>query len=343
MSVIAPQPEAQTESQTPSATLELPFRAPYDWPRVLRFFSGRATPGVEAVEDGAWLRAIDFNGASGTLAVRRHARKHCLVVQVDGPVSAHAAALAAPLSRMFDVHADPAAVAAHLSCDPWLAPLVAAVPGLRVPGAWSGFELVVRAIVGQQVSVKAATTIVGRLVERVGKRIDGHAHARTAWRFPTPAALAAADLAGIGMPGKRVAALQGFAQAVASGVVKIERAYAEKAEKDQEKPRTKRQNRQIDTIAPEAADLDAMRAALLALPGIGPWTVEYVAMRAWRDANAWPATDLVLMQAIAARDPALVRATQQRTRTDTWRPWRAYAAMHLWNEIADRAGAARGG
>ncbi|WP_233271692.1 DNA-3-methyladenine glycosylase family protein [Paraburkholderia acidiphila] len=340
---MAPQTEAQSEAHTQSATLELPFRAPYDWPRVLRFFSGRATPGVEAVEDGAWLRAIDFNGASGTLAVRRHARKHCLVVQIDGAVSAHAAALAAPLSRMFDVHADPAAVAAHLSCDPWLAPLVAAVPGLRVPGAWSGFELVVRAIVGQQVSVKAATTIVGRLVERVGKRIDDHRHARTAWRFPTPAALAAADLAGIGMPGKRVAALQGFAQAVASGAVKIERAYAEKAENDQNKPRSKRQNRQIDAIAQAPADLDAMRAALLALPGIGPWTVEYVAMRAWRDANAWPATDLVLMQAIAARDPALVRATQQRTRTDTWSPWRAYAAMHLWNEIADRAGAARGG
>lgn len=340
MSVIAPQSEAKTEAQTQSATLELPFRAPYDWPRVLRFFSGRATPGVEAVEDGAWLRAIDFNGASGTLAVRRHARKHCLVVQIDGPVSAHAAALAAPLSRMFDLHADPAAVATHLRSDPWLAPLVAAVPGLRVPGAWSGFELVVRAIVGQQVSVKAATTIIGRLVERVGKRIDGHAHTRTAWRFPTPAALAAADLAGIGMPGKRVAALQGFAQAVASGAVIIERDYAEN---DQHKPRSKRQNRQIDAIAPEPADLDAMRAALLALPGIGPWTVEYVAMRAWRDANAWPATDLVLMQAIAARDPALVRATQQRTRTDAWSPWRAYAAMHLWNEIADRAGAARGG
>ncbi|WP_322031772.1 DNA-3-methyladenine glycosylase family protein [Paraburkholderia sp. J76] len=336
---MAPQPEAHNEAPTPGATratLELPFRAPYDWPRVLRFFGGRATPGVEAVEDGAWLRAIDFNGASGTLAVRRHARRHCLVVQIDGPVSAHAAALAAPLSRMFDLHADPAAVAAHLRSDPWLAPLVAAVPGLRVPGAWSGFELVVRAIVGQQVSVKAATTIIGRLVERVGKRIDDHAHARTAWRFPTPAALAAADLAGIGMPGKRVAALQGFAQAVASGAVIVERDYAEE---EQSKLRSRRQSRPIDAIP----DLDAMRAALLALPGIGPWTVEYVAMRAWRDANAWPASDLVLMQAIAARDPALVRAAQQRARTDMWSPWRAYAAMHLWNEIADRAGAARGG
>ncbi len=323
--------DTKEASETASATLELPFTAPYDWPRMLRFFAGRATPGVETVEDGTWRRAIDFRDASGTLAVRRHPRRRCLVVEVEGPVSAHAAALAAPLARMFDVKTDPAAITAHFATDPWLAPLVAAAPGLRVPGAWSGFELVVRAIVGQQVSVKAATTIIGRLVQRVGKPIDEHPHAGTAWRFPSPADLAAADLAGIGMPGKRVAALQGFAAAVASGAVAIER-------------RT-----DVTGGAPAHAglgpdlDLDAMRAALLALPGIGPWTVEYVAMRAWRDANAWPATDLVLMQAIAARDPALVRATQQRARSDAWRPWRAYAAMHLWNEIADRAGAARGG
>jgi DNA-3-methyladenine glycosylase II len=217
---------------------------------------------------------------------------------------------------MFDLRADPKKIAAGLTADPWLAPLVGAVPGLRVPGAWSGFELVVRAIVGQQVSVKAATTIIGRLVQRAGERIDGHPHENTAWRFPTPAALAEVDLAKIGMPGKRVAALQGFARAVASGDVPLD----------------------SDTV-----DAASLRVALLALAGIGPWTVEYVAMRAWRDADAWPASDLVLMQSICARDPSLVRPAQQRSRTDAWRPYRAYAAMHLWNEIADRAGAARGG
>jgi DNA-3-methyladenine glycosylase II len=308
-----------TDRDTAITTLELPFRAPYDWPRVLRFFAGRAIPGVEAVEDGCYRRAIEWAGASGTLSVARHARRRCLVATLEGPVCVHAHALAAPLSRMFDLQADPVAIGAHLGADAWLAPLVAAAPGLRVPGAWSAFELVVRAIVGQQVSVKAATTIIGRLVRRVGEPIDAHPHALTAWRFPTPAALASADLTGIGMPGKRVAALQGFARAVANGELAIELADA------------------------ATTDFEAMRAALLALPGIGPWTVEYVAMRAWRDANAWPASDLVLMQAITARDPALVRATQQRGRSDAWRPWRAYAAMHLWNEIADRAGAARGG
>ncbi|PQV47208.1 DNA-3-methyladenine glycosylase [Paraburkholderia sp. BL21I4N1] len=298
------------------ATLELPFKPPFDWPRLLRFFGGRATPGVEAVEDGAYRRAIDWAGDSGTLSVRLHPRKRCLMASIDGPASRHAEALAAPIAKMFDLHAEPKKIAANLAADPWLAPLVDAVPGLRVPGAWSGFELVVRAIVGQQVSVKAATTIIGRLVQRAGERIEGHPHENTAWRFPTPAALAAVDLALIGMPGKRVAALQGFAHAVATGEVPLD-------------------STTVDTTT--------LRAALLARPGIGPWTVEYVAMRVWRDADAWPASDLVLMQAIMARDPSLARPAQQRERTDAWRPWRAYAAMHLWNEIADRAGAARGG
>jgi DNA-3-methyladenine glycosylase II len=306
-------------SAAPITTVELPFKAPYDWPRVLRFFAGRASPGVEAVENGVYHRAVEWHGAAGVLTVRRHARKHCLVATIDGAASQHADTLAPHLAKMFDVGANPAAIGAHLSRDPWLSPLVAAVPGLRVPGAWSGFELVVRAIVGQQVSVKAATTIVGRLVTRAGLRIDDHPHELTAWRFPTPAALASADLAQIGMPGKRVAALQGFAQAVASGAIPLDAASA----------------------AP--ADPTALRAALLALPGIGPWTVEYVAMRAWRDADAWPHADLVLMQSIVARDATLTRPTAQRARTEPWRPWRAYAAMHLWNEVTDRSNAARGG
>ena len=298
------------------ATIELPFKPPLDWARMLRFFGGRSTAGVEAVEDGAYLRAIEWAGDDGTIAVRKHPRKHSLVVTIEGRVSRHAEALAAPISRMFDLQTDPKKIGVCLATDPWLAPLIVAAPGVRVPGSWSAFELVVRTIVGQQVSVKAATTIVARVVQRAGKRIEGHHHEATAWRFPTPQALASADLVQIGMPGKRIAALQGFAQAVASGDLPI----------DSQNP-----------------DVPALRKALLALPGIGPWTVDYVAMRAWRDPDAWPETDLVLMQAIASRDPSMVRAAHQRARTQAWRPWRSYAAMHLWNEFADRLGVARGG
>ena len=240
-----------------------------------------------------------------------------LVATVEGAVARHVdEAFAVRVATMFDLGADPAAIGDELARDPWFAPLVEAAPGLRVPGAWSGFELAVRAIVGQQVSVKAATTIVGRLVERAGERVVQEDDGAPAWRFPTPDALAACDLDKIGMPGKRVAALTGVARAVAAGDVPVDR---------------------------EHADLATLRSAWLDLPGIGPWTVEYIAMRAWRDPDAWPASDLVLMQSIAARDPALDRLATQKHRTEGWRPWRAYAALHLWNEVADRAGGARGG
>jgi DNA-3-methyladenine glycosylase II len=304
-----------------AVTLELPFVKPYDWARVLRFFAGRATLGVETVETGAYRRAIEWpdargTPATGTLNVARHARKACITVTLEGDVCRHAQAIGAHVARMFDLRADAPAIGTHLSRDPWFAPLVAAAPGLRVPGAWSGFELVVRAIVGQQVSVKAASTIIGRIVERAGTRLTDHPHAGTAWRFPTPEALARADMEKIGMPGKRVAALQGFAREVASGALPLDDPHA---------------------------DANTLRGALLAMPGIGPWTVEYVAMRALRDADAWPATDLVLMQSLTARDPAMAKAAQLRARAQTWSPYRAYAALHLWNEIADRAGAAKGG
>jgi DNA-3-methyladenine glycosylase II len=296
--------------------LQLPFVEPYDWPRILRFFAGRATHGVEAVEGGAYRRAIEWLGDPGTLSVTRHATKPCLIATLEGTASRHAKSIGEHLTRMFDLQADAPAIAAHLARDPWFTPLTQTAPGLRVPGAWSGFELVVRAIVGQQVSVKAASTIVGRLVQRAGTPLTDHPHPDTAWRFPTPAALAAVDLDKIGMPGKRVAALQGFAREVATGALPLDDPQADRAE---------------------------LRAALLAMPGIGPWTVEYVAMRALRDADAWPGTDLILMQALAARDPSMTKAAALRARAEAWRPYRAYAALHVWNEIADRAGSAKGG
>ncbi|MDR5760252.1 AlkA N-terminal domain-containing protein [Caballeronia sp. LZ035] len=300
----------------PSASLELPFRRPFDWTRMLGFIGGRASAGVESVNDGVYRRAIEWRGDDGTIEVLPHARKHRLVVTVEGAAARHAQELAAPLSRMFDLHADPREIARCLSADPILAPLVEAAPGLRVPGAWSGFELVVRTIVGQQVSVKGASTIMNRIVQRAGRRIEGHPHEGTAWRFPTPAELADADLDKIGMPTKRVQAVQNFAQAVASGALPL------------------------DT---PGADTAQLQRDLLAMPGIGPWTVGYVAMRALRDPDAWPDADLVLMQAIAKRDPSLVKPAQQRARTERWRPWRAYAAMHLWNGVAIATGQSRGG
>jgi DNA-3-methyladenine glycosylase II len=313
---------AQTASKmhstidTSTATLELPFKRPFDWMRMLTFIGGRASAGVESVEGGVYRRAIEWQGDDGTVDVRPHESRHRLVVHVDGAAARHAGALAAPLARMFDLHADPREIARCLGADPMLAPLVASAPGLRVPGAWSGFELVVRTIVGQQVSVKGASTIMSRIVQRAGRRIDGHPHEGIAWRFPTPAELAVADLQKIGMPTKRIETVQRFAHAVATGALPLDE---------------------------HGADLECLKRDMLSMPGIGPWTVGYVAMRALRDPDAWPDADLVLMQAIARRDPSLARPVLQRARTERWRPWRAYAAMHLWNGVAMETGLARGG
>lgn len=300
----------------PVDEIELPYRAPFDWQRMLRFYAGRSSAAVETVEDGCYIRTLDWQGDSGLLRVRDDAQRGCLIARVEGVASRHLPALRYKLMGMFDLYTDPLEVRDGLSADPWLQRLSSLAPGLRIPGAWSAFELVVRTIVGQQVSVKAATTITGRLVQRAGRPVEGPSHAGAAWLFPTPAALAGADLDLIGMPTKRVAALQHFAQAVADGLV-------------------------IDLG--ESSHPAALRQALLALPGIGPWTVEYVAMRAWRDTDAWPGTDLVLMQAIARQHPTLLKPAQQVAVSEAWRPWRAYAAMHLWNELADQAGTQRGG
>lgn len=296
--------------------LELEFIPPFDWTRMLRFFSGRATGGVEAVHEQVYYRTVSVDDATGLLSVRRDPQRDVLIVRVEGEARHHLDRMTPRLVRLFDLKTHPDAVRQGLTQDPWLASLLDNAPGLRVPGAWSGFELVVRTIVGQQVSVKAATTIVGRLVQRAGTAATEPSHPLTPWHFPTPHALAQVNLDKIGMPGKRVATLQRFAQAVADGEVDI----------DNDEP-----------------DIATLRRQLLDMPGIGPWTVEYAAMRAWRDADAWPATDLVLMQAIARRMPELTRKSDQLKHAQSWKPWRAYVAMHLWNEIADQMGLARGG
>lgn len=297
-------------------SLELHFVPPFDWPRMLGFLAGHATAGVEAVHGDTYLRSLEWKGDSGLLSVRPDPARNCLIAQLQGEVSRHLNELQPRLARMFDTGTDILQLHRDLDHDPWLGRLLANTPGLRIPGAWSGFEVVVRTIVGQQVSVKAATTVVGRLVQRAGRALPAPTHPLATWQFPTPAALAVVDLEKIGMPGKRAAALQNFARVVASGELPI------------------------DSLS---VDSTALRQTLLALPGIGPWTVEYTAMRAWSDPDAWPGSDLVLMQAIAHEHPDLLKPGQQRLRSEQWRPWRAYAAMHLWNEIADRAKALRGG
>jgi DNA-3-methyladenine glycosylase II len=300
----------------PHASRLIPFHPPFDWQRMLDFFAARMTAGVEAVVEGAYLRNIEFKGCPGALSVEMAPDREHLLATVHGEVSRFIDELIVPVSHMFDLYVEPGQVDESLSQDPWLASLVQRRPGLRVPGAFSGFELAVRTIVGQQVSVKGATTIVGRLVQRAGVQVSDRLHEQVGWRFPTPQALAQVNLDKIGMPGKRVETLQRLAAAVASGELSLDVRHS---------------------------DLGDLRRQLLAMPGIGPWTVEYIAMRAWRDPDAWPAADLVLMNLMTLQEPHLLRLPQHKARAEAWRPWRAYAAMHIWNSAADVAGKQKGG
>jgi AraC family transcriptional regulator of adaptative response / DNA-3-methyladenine glycosylase II len=282
-------------------TLHLAYRPPLAFDALLAFLAARAIPGVEHVADGVYRRTFEAGGVAGRLCVRPAERPDALAVTLALPEPAPLGAVVGRLRRLFDLEADPLAIEAHLAADPALAPAVAAHPGLRVPGAWDGFELAVRAILGQQVSVRGATTLAGRLVERFGAALPDRDAEGPGRLFPTPERLARARVESIGLPSARAGAIRALARAVAAG----------------------------DLVLDGSADPDATRAALEALPGVGPWTGAYVAMRALREPDAFPHGDLGLRRALAGPG-GLPSAAALRARSEPWRPWRAYAALYLW-------------
>jgi len=284
---------------TPHAgiTLSLGYRPPYDWDALLGFLALRAIPGVERIEDGVYHRTIEMGGAVGSLSVAHEPERNRVRATIRFPDLAALPRIIARVRRNFDLDADPETIGAALANDARLAPLVAARPGLRVPGAWDGFELAVRAILGQQITVTAATKLAGAIAERWGEAFEGDGLTRV---FPRPEALAGAVIGG--MPGTRAAAIAKLAAAAAADPNLIER----------------------------AEDLDASIRRLVALPGVGEWTAQYIAMRALREPDAFPAADIGLMRAM---DDGGGRPSPQAllARSQSWRPWRAYAALHLWS------------
>jgi AraC family transcriptional regulator of adaptative response / DNA-3-methyladenine glycosylase II len=278
-------------------TLSLGYRPPYDWDALLGFLALRAIPGVERIEGGVYRRTIEMGVAVGSLAVAHEPERNRVRATIRFPDLAALPRIIARVRRIFDLDADPETIGAALSNDARLAPLVAARPGLRVPGAWDGFELAVRAILGQQITVTAATKLAGAIAERWGAPFDGEGLTRV---FPRPDALAGAVIGG--MPGTRAGAIAKLAAAAAADPDLIER----------------------------AEDLDASIRRLVALPGVGEWTAQYIAMRALREPDAFPAADIGLMRAM---DDGGGRPSPQTllARSQSWRPWRAYAALHLWS------------
>jgi AraC family transcriptional regulator of adaptative response / DNA-3-methyladenine glycosylase II len=257
-------------------------RAPFDAAGLLRFLELRAVPGVESVEGPTYVRRD---------AVLTIHEDRVVVAATDRATTGDVAERA---RRLLDLDADPVAIGEVLGADPVLARLVAANPGLRVPGAWDEFEIAVRAVVGQQVTLAAARTLLGRIVERCGGA-----------GFPTATALLDADLDGIGMPGARVRTLLAVAAAVDTG----------------------------DVVLDGSAPIEDATAALLALPGIGPWTASYLAMRTLGDADAFPIGDVGLRNA-ATRLGLPTEPRALASHAERWRPWRSYAVLHLWRSLA---------
>jgi AraC family transcriptional regulator, regulatory protein of adaptative response / DNA-3-methyladenine glycosylase II len=284
-------------------SLRLPYRPPLDLGALLRFLGARAVPGVEECVDGTYRRALTLPHGTG------------LVTLQDGETAGHVRcrlrlsdprdldAAVARCRRLLDLDADPLAVAESLGRDHLLGPLVAASPGRRVPGHVDPAELAVRAVLGQQVSVAAARTLAGRLAAHYGTPLR-HPAGTVTHTFPTPAALAAADEADLAMPRARRHALIGLAAALANGTVRLD----------------------------PGTDRDQAARELLALPGIGPWTVAYIRMRALGDPDVFMPTDLgvrhVLRRLGQPADPAAAEAAALR-----WRPWRSYALQHLWGVL----------
>ncbi len=296
---------AQEASAGPDGvlSLRLRYRPPYDWDAMLAFLAARAVPGLELVEDGTYARVIDLDGALGAVRVSKAPGADALVAAVRFPRLSALPTIIARLRRVFDLTADPQAINAHLSQDPALAALVAARPGLRAPGGWDGFELALRAILGQQVSVGAAIALAGKLVAAHGEPapLSATGDARLTHAFPRPSVLAEADIR-IGMPGARARSISALAAAVAAD------------------PNLLGLNRSLE---------DAV-ARLKSLPGVGEWTAQYIALRGMREPDAFPPADVGLMRAMAGPDGVRPTATELLARAEAWRPWRAYAAQHLW-------------
>ena len=283
--------------------LRLAYRPPYDWTHVRDFLATRAIAGVERVDARGYARTVACESGHALIRVSAVPGEDALELRVTGAPAAALMQLASVARRVFDLAADPARVAMELATDPLIGPLLRARPGLRIPGAWDPFECTVRAVLGQQVTVAAGCTFAARLVARAGIAVgggDGLTHL-----FPTPASLADASLDALGITRTRAATLHALARAVLEGRI------------------------DFNAAPPELAN------ALAALPGIGSWTAQYVALRALGEPDALPTGDLVLRRMAAPPGRAALTSRELEERAREWQPWRGYAVMHLWRAAAE--------
>ncbi|MDM7913651.1 MAG: DNA-3-methyladenine glycosylase, partial [Candidatus Eisenbacteria bacterium] len=289
--------------------LKVAYRPPYHWETTLAFLAARAVPGIEEVEDGAYRRSIRTDGGDGspdgapggTIEVRDDTAARALAIEIRAGSSRELTRLVERVRRLFDLDADPLAIAAVLGSDPMLARSVAAHPGMRSMGAWDPFEYAIRAIIGQQVSIAAARRLAGRLVETYGTPL-AWSLGTLRFLFPLPEDLARARLASIGIPQSRAEAIRKISRAVAEGL-------------------------RLD--ASDGPELAIQRIS--ALPGVGRWTAEMILIRGAGEPDVLPISDLGIRRAFP---PDWTRARIEE-RSRAWSPWRSYAAMHIWRGGAE--------
>ena len=298
-----PQPKAGD-----SLVLRLGYRPPYDFAALLDFLRGRALPGLEAIDAHSYARAFGGADAPGWLRVTAWGEgEHALKLELHAAKPADLLGLVAKLRRLFDLDADPHAIAATLGADPALRAMLKRRPGLRLPGAWDGFELAVRAVLGQQVSVAAARTLATRFLQRHGVALPEPIGPGLSVLFPSAESIAQADLDGLGITGARIATIRAIAAGLSAGRIDF---HAERT-------------------------LDEFVARWVELPGIGAWTAHYIALRARSHPDAFPAEDLILRRTLVPG--TTLSARQLTSHAEAWRPWRGYAVMHLWRHTTDEA------
>jgi len=276
-------------------TFQLSYRPPYRWEKMLAFLEARSIPGMERTERDSYSRTFTLEGNAGFFVARPHLDTNTLRVRVRFDDPRQLFRITERVRALFDLNADWATIGDAFRQEPVLFRVAQAERGIRIPGSWDGFEMTVRAILGQQVSVRVATVFAKRMVDSCGGIIESaHGLVRL---FPTASKLAHADLSGIGLTKAKVETVRAFARAVVEQKIRFE----------------------------GILDKDEFRGSLLQIPGIGAWTAEYVAMRALRDPDAFPSGDLILRQRMGG-----CSARELERRSQAWRPWRSYAVMLLW-------------
>ncbi len=299
---------ADADAAGTTLTVRLPCRMPFDWQRLLAFFSARAVPGVEAIDDCSYRRTVTVDGHPGIIELGQAGGDVFLTMHGIGTQG-----IFPTVQRcrdIFDLDAPTREIAAVLSRDTVLETLLRRDPGVRVPGCWDGFELAVRAVLGQQISVKAATTMAGRIVRAYGEPLSAPGSAGLTYRFPEPERLARARFNDVGVTRSRAATLRRLAQAASGGSLSFD----------------------------ASRDPEAFRESLLSIPGIGEWTAQYVAMRALKDPDAFPAADLGLLRAFDRPGRQRLKPKELDEMSQEWRPWRAYAALLLWGSATGSGG-----